>query len=467
MKKTNYQIKILRIIAGILISTFVLANAGSMAAQAAPRVQPVGDVVTIVIDPGHGGVNEGTIENGFLEKSMTMTTALAMYEELCKYDNVEVYLTRTEDVDMSLKERAEFAASVNADFLFSIHYNASLNHELYGSEVWISAFPPYNAYGYQFGSVQLQTMQDMGLFLRGVKTRLNDKDLDYYGIIREARELSVPAVIIEHCHVDEERDVPFCDDEADLIAFGKADALSVAKYFGLKSSELNVDYSTESTNLAEASENSRVQNTLTDKTEPDICQITLLETDYNTGKVTIEVSAADYDSMLLYYDYSIDGGASYSSREPWPGCNVFDGTYTDTFSTTLMIPAGIQSTVIFRAYNLFDLYTESNTEIFQWGFADGQEEDAVAVDGRAVAPPENGTAADAENEAGTNYADTSKYPGTTTFQPDSPETEEMEKEVSILSFLKICLIIVVILFALVLVSQMLTGRRRKRRRHRR
>ena len=124
------------------------------------RIQETQDVITIVIDPGHGGENEGTIENGF--------------QEMSKYDNVEVYLTRTTDVDLGLDERAAFAASVDADFLFSIHYNASLSHELYGSEVWVSAFAPYNAYGYQFGMVQMETMRGMGLFLRGVKTRLGD-----------------------------------------------------------------------------------------------------------------------------------------------------------------------------------------------------------------------------------------------------------------------------------------------------
>ncbi len=108
----------------------------SVQACAAPRLQDTGGKVIIVIDPGHGGKNQGTIENNHEEKQMTLTTALAMYEELSLYDNVEIYMTRTEDVDLSLKERAEFALSVDADFLFSIHYNASLNHELFGSEVW-------------------------------------------------------------------------------------------------------------------------------------------------------------------------------------------------------------------------------------------------------------------------------------------------------------------------------------------
>ena len=107
--------------------------------------------------------------NSLPAQAAPMVTALAMYEELTKYDNVDVYLTHTDDVTMSLADRAQFAADRNADFLFSIHYNASVDHDLFGSEVWISSVQPYNAYGYQFGWEQMQQMQDMGLFLRGVK----------------------------------------------------------------------------------------------------------------------------------------------------------------------------------------------------------------------------------------------------------------------------------------------------------
>lgn len=165
---------------GLLVRTMICAVSlaaacfygNSLPAQAAPRAQETGERVVIVIDPGHGGDNEGTLEGPAQEKKMTMVTALAMYEELTKYDNVDVYLTHTDDVTMSLADRAQFAADRNADFLFSIHYNASVDHDLFGSEVWISSVQPYNAYGYQFGWEQMQQMQDMGLFLRGVKTNL-------------------------------------------------------------------------------------------------------------------------------------------------------------------------------------------------------------------------------------------------------------------------------------------------------
>ena len=171
--------------------------------HAAEPIQKTDRPVVIVIDPGHGGENEGTkefLQNGddFLEKYMTMTTALAMYEELCKYENVEVYLTRNEDKNLTLKQRAKFAKDVQADFLFSLHYNASENHTWYGSEVWISCEPPYHQYGYQFAYNHLENMREMGLFIRGVKSRISESGSgDYYGILRESGKLGIPAVIIE------------------------------------------------------------------------------------------------------------------------------------------------------------------------------------------------------------------------------------------------------------------------------
>ena len=151
--------------AGYFALCAVLLTLWPMRASAAPRLQDTGDKLVIVIDPGHGGENQGTIENGYEEKGMTMVTARAMYEELSLYEDVEVYLTRAGDRDLTLKERAEFAASVDADFLFSIHYNASASHELFGSEVWVSVFPPFNGYGYQFGRELLADLRGAGNIL--------------------------------------------------------------------------------------------------------------------------------------------------------------------------------------------------------------------------------------------------------------------------------------------------------------
>ena len=431
-----------------VLAAAVLLWLPAVKAEAASRLQDTGDKLVIVIDPGHGGDNRGTIENNHEEKFMTMTTALAMYEELQRYDNVEVYLTRTEDVKLSLKERAEFAVSVDADFMFSIHYNASANHELYGSEVWVSSVAPYNGYGLQFGHEFLSEAREMGLLVRGVKTRLGDEG-DYYGIIRESVALNLPALIIEHCHVDNINDTDFCDTDEDLKAFGIADATAVAKYFGLSSSELNVDYSGYA--LTEASATSLNSITKNDDTEPDVCQISLKQEDYEAETVTLEVTAADYDSPLMYYSYSLDGGKVFSERETWPGCDALAGTYTDTFTLDLKVPANVTAEIILRAYNSYDLYTESNL----------LTRPKVVTDEKENASQGGQDAADFSKEPPAS-SETKELPGTTTFRPAMSENVE-DQEVSFLIFLKLCLVLVAVLFAVVVVSQLFSYRKRKKR----
>lgn len=415
--------------------------------SAAERLQHTKTETTvIVIDPGHGGENEGTIAGTEKEKYMTMTTARAMYEELSLYDNVEVYLTHTEDVDMKLEERAEFAKNVNADFLFSIHYNASEYHELFGSEIWVPLNAPFNNYGYQFGYEFLSILKERGLFLRGIKTRVGDKGLDYYGIIRFANARDIPAVILEHCHVDEERDTGFCDSEDDLIRFGKDDATAVAKYFGLKSSILNVDYS--DYQLQEVSGTQPVSSTLRDDTAPDVCQVALVNADYSTGQLSVQVSAADYDSPLIYYDYSFDGGLTFSPRNAWPDSDALSGTYADTFTLNLSVPSGVKPTVIVRAYNLFDLFTASNAVEVSEAFYYGQDEKTDETEStEPVSVP------------GSVEAETSD-----TAEPASAPAADNASPVSFATFLIICFIAVGLFFVLLGFSQLLAYRRRKRRR---
>lgn len=452
-----------------VLAAAVLMILAPLEAEAADRLQDTGDRLVIVIDPGHGGDNRGTLENNHEEKFMTMTTARAMYDELIKYEGVEVYLTRTEDVSMTLKERAEFAAGVEADFMFSIHYNASENHELFGSEVWVSSVSPYNGYGLQFGNEFLTEAREMGLLIRGVKTRLGDKG-DYYGIIRESVELGVPALIIEHCHVDNDRDTEYCDSDADLKAFGVADATAVARYFGLGSRELGVDYSGHS--LIDASATSLNSLTKNDDTEPDVCEIAPETGDdgrpvVTDGVLAINVTAADYDSPLMYYSYSLDGGATFSEREIWPGCDTLTGAYTDTFRLELEIPAGITPEIILRAYNPYDLYTDSNLLKIPGMAVEGLEsslpsqgngEGSISTSGGAVLPSTGETVP----------GETKERPGTTTFRPAVSEQVEEEQEVSFLSFLKLCLVFVILLFLVFFISQYLSyQKRRKRRRQRR
>lgn len=425
--------------------------------SAAGRLQSTDGNPVIVIDPGHGGENLGTQAGGIWdEKYMDMVTAQALYDELSLYDDVEVYLTRTGDEDVSFQERAAFAQSVNADFLFSIHYNASETHELFGSEVWVPLSAPFNNYGYQVGYELLTGMRDKGLLIRGIKTRKGDRG-EYYAIIRETVALDIPAAIIEHCHVDEDRDRDYCDSEADLIQFGKDDATAIAKYFGLKSSVLNVDYS--DYRLVEVNDSVPMSSTLRDETKPDVCQIEFLDADYDAGYLSLTVSAADYDSPLLYYTYSIDGGQTYSERNIWPGSDVLAGKYEDTFTLTLSIPSGTKPSVIVCAYNMYDPHTESNRydspETFFYS-EEPQPEDEDTPPAEEVEPG-TGEPGEGENAGESAAAD-----------PDveavSGSVVAAERQVSFITFLEICLVIVIFLFVILLVSQGIAYHNRRKRR---
>ncbi len=78
----------------------------------------------VVIDPGHGGQDPGTIGiGGIKEKNVILPIALDVAEEL-KKQGIEVRMTRDRDYFVSLKGRTDFANKINADLFVSIHANA-------------------------------------------------------------------------------------------------------------------------------------------------------------------------------------------------------------------------------------------------------------------------------------------------------------------------------------------------------
>ncbi len=92
----------------------------------------------IVIDPGHGGYDTGTMgPRGLLEKNLCLDVALRlgqMIEE--NIPGAQVVYTRKDDRHVPLEERTAMANDANADLLISIHANSSASREIRGVETY-------------------------------------------------------------------------------------------------------------------------------------------------------------------------------------------------------------------------------------------------------------------------------------------------------------------------------------------
>lgn len=402
--------------------------------------------VVVVIDPGHGGENLGGEYEEYTEKEMTMIVANAMKEELEKYDGIQVYMTRYGDIkaDMSLEERSEYAKSVDADFMFCLHFNLSEHHTLFGAECWVSAFGEQYSKGYSFASVEMELLQELGLYSRGIKTRLNDKGTDYYGIIRTATEREIPCVLIEHCFLDQENDQPFYDYDEKLKVFGRLDATAVAKYFNLRSEELGVDYS-DYQNVEVPVPTGVVKP---DMTETDVCMIDVLDQNMETGEVTVQVSSMDYDSGMLYYAYSYDNGVTFSPLQKWGDKSQ------DTITFTMQVPPHIVPQIIVNGYNGYDLYKTSN--MVSLPSMDYKTEEEIAAELARQEALESAAMAEAQK----NYKDT-------TYKIEPAEHEKTEKKSSsLLYFTCVCAVCAMLVLGMV-ISMLLLFRSRKRRRRKR
>ena len=97
-------------------------------------------VSRIVIDPGHGGHDPGTMAKGLNEADLTLDVALRLEKLLQKDPGVEVVLTRRTDVFIPLEERTAIANRHGADLFLSIHANSSKNAEANGIETFYLSF---------------------------------------------------------------------------------------------------------------------------------------------------------------------------------------------------------------------------------------------------------------------------------------------------------------------------------------
>lgn len=184
----------------------------------------------VVIDPGHGGEDEGCSRDGILEKDVNLSLALLLSSKLQQM-GIDTELTRENDrTQLSLEERVQFAEDRNADIYISIHQNACEESSAEGIETW---YCPGNE-----DSLRLAKLVNMGAL---EKTGAKERELVESSELYVIRENSVPSCLIETSFLSNKRereaisDPAYCDKLASGIAWG------IQHYFFPKTMYLTFD----------------------------------------------------------------------------------------------------------------------------------------------------------------------------------------------------------------------------------
>ncbi len=88
----------------------------------------------ILLDPGHGGKDQGTSYLSLLEKNLSLKLTLAV-KKILKSTH-QVYLTRSSDRTLSLEERSRMAQLIQPDLFLSLHFNSNPKENVRGIETY-------------------------------------------------------------------------------------------------------------------------------------------------------------------------------------------------------------------------------------------------------------------------------------------------------------------------------------------
>ena len=130
----------------------------------------------IVIDPGHGGHDPGTLTAGSSEARLVLDVALRLEKLLKKEPGLEVVLTRRTDVFIPLEQRTAIANREGADLFLSIHANASRDKTARGVETYVLSFasnPEAEAVAARENATSASAMHNLPSIVRAIA--LNNK----------------------------------------------------------------------------------------------------------------------------------------------------------------------------------------------------------------------------------------------------------------------------------------------------
>ena len=177
----------------------------------------------VFLGVGHGGSDPGAVANGFKEKDLNLSIALACQAELARH-GVSVLMSRTKDDSETLTEKINECNAFNPDLALDIHNNAGGGD---GAEVF---HHHGGGTGKTLANNILAEIVKIGQNSRGAKVKKNSSGKDAFVFIRNTY---CPAVIVECAFLDHKTDIQIIDTAAEQKAMGVAIAKGILKTLGI------------------------------------------------------------------------------------------------------------------------------------------------------------------------------------------------------------------------------------------
>lgn len=175
---------------------------------------------TIIIDPGHGGTDGGSVALGLIEKEITLNVSMRTQKYFDKTP-LAVRYTRSSDIKPSLQGRVDFAKQQKGNLFVSVHANAGKGT---GTETYYYAAGknPHEKESKALATyMQKRMLQAWGLKDRGVKNKS----------LHVTRENSMPAVLLELGFIDTAKDNSYLKSPTYREAMAKAIVLGTLDYY--------------------------------------------------------------------------------------------------------------------------------------------------------------------------------------------------------------------------------------------
>lgn len=165
-------------------------------------------MVLFVIDPGHGGGDTGATGRESVEKDNVLVVAKRL-QTLLENEGHTVILTRSDDSELTLSQRANIANQENADYFISLHNNAD------PSSASVRGFETYTFDGNVRSTTRIFQSVVHRIIASKIDTENRGEKRANFAVLRET---NMSALLIEYAFITNKEDEKILIDEANELA---------------------------------------------------------------------------------------------------------------------------------------------------------------------------------------------------------------------------------------------------------